>query len=360
MRRTTLASLLAIALLLLAAPLATGDVVYYQARDWDEGAGGYLLRIAADDGSASRSLGVHGQSPLLSPDGTRVAYFAQLDDDRLALDILTIASGAIVRSTPVGLAGPAIQTAWSGDSARLSVGLTSARPSGILTGEGLAVVDASTGGVVVVVPPKGRSVGAVAWSPDGSRLAYSDQPWSTPPSRAVLRIAGADGTGATTHGRGSSPLWSPTGDRIAYQRWTPARWRGITVYRSQIRLLAPGGARTGEPLTSYDATSLMYGPYPALWTPNGRTILGQLGGEDVTNPIRVDAATGRISRLRVGGRVLRDAVIAAVSADGRTLLVQTGVIAGRPRWWTVPVAGGRATRYPLVALGISTPAGWQP
>lgn len=361
MRRTSLAVLAVLVGALVTAPLAAGEVVFTQARDWKEARRGYLLRIAADDGTDRRSLGVVGLSPLVSPDGTRVAYFVQLGDDAWALDVLAIATGAVVRATPAGLAGPSIQTAWSGDSTRLSVGLLSARRNGIVTGEGLAVVDAASGASTVVVPPKGNAVGAVAWSPDGTRLAYSNQAWASAPDRAVLTIASADGTSRTPAGRGSNPVWSPSGDRIAHQRWTRDRWRGMTLYRSQVWLLALGGATpTRARLTSYRARSLMYGPYPALWTPDGRAILGQLGGEDVTNPIRVSASTGRITRLRSASGVLHDAVIGAISADGATALVQTGVIAGRPRWWTMPVGGGRMTRYPLDALTISTPAGWRP
>ena len=62
---------------------------------------------------------------------------------------------------------------------------------------------------------------------------------------------------------------------------------------------------------------------------------------------------GGITRLRGNGSLLHDAVIEAVSADGRRLLVQTGVIAGRPTWWTMPIGGGRMT--PSASCSSSLP-----
>src|SRR5262249_15898992 len=64
------------------------------------------------------------------------------------------------------------------------------------------------------------SAGAITWSPDGTTLAYTDGT-----GRKGLWLVDADGTnkrllvsdiGTAVHGIG--PVWSPRGDRIAYQR----------------------------------------------------------------------------------------------------------------------------------------------
>lgn len=69
-----------------------------------------------------------------------------------------------------------------------------------------------TGGTPVPIPASGSNVAEARWSPDGTHVAYT--------SAGQLWIADASGTNArqltTLAGGASGPVWSPTGDRIAF------------------------------------------------------------------------------------------------------------------------------------------------
>ena len=70
-------------------------------------------------------------------------------------------------------------------------------------------------------PTRLRRAANLTWSPDGSTLAYqggendTDELWLVDADGANERLLVAD-VGAANHGIG--PVWSPTGERIAYQR----------------------------------------------------------------------------------------------------------------------------------------------
>jgi Tol biopolymer transport system component len=64
--------------------------------------------------------------------------------------------------------------------------------------------------------------GALAWSPDGTRIAFaSDQDSSLPgfidPDLYSIRADGSDQIRLTTTTRGVSPAWSPDGTKIAFE-----------------------------------------------------------------------------------------------------------------------------------------------
>jgi len=102
------------------------------------------------------------------------------------------------------------------------------------------------------------------------------------------------------------------------------------------------------------------GPWVGWWTPDGRTLVGGVGGEDYTEPARIDVATGRLRYVRIDGERQYEAVVTGLSADGATLLVQRGVISGDASFLTVPLAGGAGTRLLRGATSVSVPASWAP
>jgi TolB protein len=193
-------------------------------------------------------------------------------------------------------------------------------------GSGVAVMDADGTDLHVLVPEWGQDL---AWSPDGTRIAYTT-------AADEIGVVDADG-GAPIHlGRGIQPAWSPDGTRIAAAG--SQFGGGLVVYD-----LAAG---TRQPLAQ-DAPFFVN---PA-WSPSGDTLAYAAFAEDGYRVYLVSAEGGVPRRLTDGwapswspdGRrlaVVRDlnlpAPIDLVDLEGRTLarLTETGASTRVP--WSRP------------------------
>jgi Tol biopolymer transport system component len=123
-----------------------------------------------------------------------------------------------------------------------------------------------------------RSLGSIeaqnlTWSPDGSTLAYQ----GGENAMDELRLVDADGTndrllthlGTANHGVG--PVWSPTGERIAYQRRLPS-----SAERHEVVLVnvADGNETViAPPQTDGPNGRESWYPYSVTWSPDGTTLL---------------------------------------------------------------------------------------
>ena len=117
----------------------------------------------------------------------------------------------------------------------------------------------------------------ITWSPDGTSLAYTGG--EREPDTRELGLVDSDGTnerllvadiGPTMHGIG--PVWSPTGDRIAYQRcegWPDVECSGE---RHEVVLVsvADGTETVIEPPK---ADGHEWYPFTVSWSPDGTTLL---------------------------------------------------------------------------------------
>jgi hypothetical protein len=136
----------------------------------------------------------------------------------------------------------------------------------------------------------------VTWSPDGTTLAYTGGETDAP----GLRLVDADGTdarllvtdlGEANHGIG--PVWSPSGDRIAYQRLIPGRGEAHEVVLVDT---ADGTESVIEPPDTDGPGKMLWYPDVVWWAPDGTTLVysawseagpgtsGPLGGGVITVP----------------------------------------------------------------------------
>jgi dipeptidyl aminopeptidase/acylaminoacyl peptidase len=129
--------------------------------------------------------------------------------------------------------------AWSPTSATLAIAGPADAPSGPRS---LLLVDPETGGRTEVADPA-IDVETLAWSPDGSRIAYA--------GAGSVYVVPLDGGAPTLLSEGSAPRWSPDGSRLA-----------LTV-QDGISVVTVDGSRTIRIANGYEAA----------WSPDGNRIV---------------------------------------------------------------------------------------
>ena len=214
------------------APAASPDGarIAFQAPESAGGSDATGIWVMPADGGERREVSaafgtqlVAAEDPTWSPDGTRVAFVAQVWLDggsrsEVRLYVADVAGGTV---TPLTSHNPGIdEPAWSplGDE--------------ILVAYESQLWTVAAGGGEPQLLYSGFDTGLAAsggadWAPDGTQIAFTCGVYSS-----SVCVVGADGSGvrrltpdATTT---SDPAWSPDGTRIAYSTATPAETAGAS------------------------------------------------------------------------------------------------------------------------------------
>jgi Tol biopolymer transport system component len=112
----------------------------------------------------------------------------------------------------------------------------------------------------------------LTWSPDGSTLAYqggendTDELWLVDADGANERLL--THVGRANHGIG--PVWSPTGERIVYQRLCCGRAETHEVVLVNV---ADGHETVIDPPTTDRPTVIWWYSSSVTWSPDGTTLL---------------------------------------------------------------------------------------
>jgi hypothetical protein len=195
-----------------------------------------LTQITANvPGRGPGGMGAAEYEPAWSPDGTRLAYrFGDgLNADIWIVDIATKQATRLtgLTSGPGGPAGYDAEPAWSPDGTKIAFS----------NGKGptarIDVVDVATKVISPLIDAPGISDASASWSPDGTTIAYrrGDEGaggaiWSAPvsggPATALTDPFGGAEPPEGENGEPAAysdlhPVWSPDGKRIAFQSSRP-------------------------------------------------------------------------------------------------------------------------------------------
>lgn len=239
-------------------------------------AGGQRLSaVDIRDGGEQPVADVPGASrPVLSPLGDRIAYL--LSERQVAVADLRTGE---VRTVAVRASSSFVRPAWSPDGARLAVPAdlgtptTGTPPTDQGSGNpGLVLVDvdaASTVEVPVAARPDPCDVGptedavAVAWAPDGQRLALSTDLGNGSPCGYRTVVVALDGGLVRDVGDTSALVddgaWSPDGAAFAF-----------TIQGVGPAPSGTGYARADGTILGFVAGPQVLGSFPVGWSPDGR------------------------------------------------------------------------------------------
>jgi len=251
------------------------------------------------------SLPGEQRMPVLSPDGDRVAFVWQAPEPtQSGLYVAVVGSQSKIRLTANG----ADQwPAWSADGRYIAFERYEGRKVSIY-------LEPALGGAERLLHAGEHSPWwgpeALSFSPDGKWLAFAD--WTPETQQSFIRLIGLDGqesrtlTSPPTGFRDAAPMFSPTGDRIAFVRSTGP------IFVDEI-FIVPVTGGTPQQIT-FERRRIYSSP---VWTKDGQELLFPSNR----------AGMESLWRIPVGGGTPAAIPGAGPGADHPTLSFRTGELA---------------------------------
>lgn len=226
--------------------------------------GAQPLYVTNSDGSLQNAvpLATEGGRPTWAPDSAKVAYYHSNQVYLRNAD----ASGV---ATPLQNAA-GVEPSWSPDGGKIAFGLPIS-----LTRRDLRIVSSTGTGSAVEAPANTQFISPV-WSSSGDRVAYRATTPPTPNEVDYIRVVNADGSGG--HGLpivqgltvGGLPSWAPDGSRLVFSGWQFGGDQSHEVYIANA-----DGSGSVSPITGNQGfeTEPAWRPNPAaapqIFTPSG-------------------------------------------------------------------------------------------
>ncbi|MEA2674073.1 MAG: TolB protein [Chloroflexota bacterium] len=303
---------------------AEGQIVFVSV---EAGRGQIYLERA--DGTGVKALvasDFDDESPALSPDGRRVAFARNTADGSTALGAYVVnIDGTDLKQIDTNGEDPS----WSPDGSQL-VETRALFESGaaapynvalwiVKTGSGAAHQITRVGVKCPDACANGGQDGEARWSPDGKRLVYLQEMYTSPEQFSIFTMA-ADGTDRqrlTPVGMNvADPHWSPDGKSVVFQSPPdPSEHAAQDIYS----IHADGTGLTQLTAKLPALPSGLEGAFHPSWSPDGRQIVF----------------------ARFPGSNLDGASLFVMNTDGTDLhlLAPTDLDQNTPEWGPIPAAG---------------------
>jgi len=318
---------------ILASPTAASATLSYVKNPFNA-----TVFVAADDGSGARKVAT-GHNPHVAPDGLSVAYLHEGPRNAQELKLAPATGGA--GKTLMTNAREAFYVAWSPDSKTIA-----ALRGPELGKRKLVLIDVATGLESVVT--QGFFSG-FSFSPDGTEVAYAVAKSEKYPPRSdvyrfpvpipgVVNVRASEPVRLTSDHRSSDPLWGP--EKIVFVKTVEGKKRRYGP-KNELFLMSPQG-KAVKRLTHTKVDPLLQGFFPTDWSADGRRLLAEFQGQDVSYAIVVNPRTG--AQRPVAGTGENGFVGTDLSADGSAVLGFNGGFDPGLRdheVQTVPYAGGK-------------------
>lgn len=237
--------------------------------------------VANADGSNRMDLGP-GSDPAWSPDGTKIAF-------ALSPDIWVMNADGSGRRPLTDDPAPTHRVSsptWSPDGTRIAFNVDGTRIFVVAAGGGIASL---------LVDPPPVTVGALAWSPLGDRIAFGTND---------IWLVSADGSNPVNITNSDDkyerdPDWKPDGSRLVFERGQPEEiWTMNPDGTGQTNITPPGGSsQAGDP----------------AWSPDGTKIVLVFHGIRVMNPDATGLTPVLTSGLRPDWQPVRPAAVAGAA-----------------------------------------------
>jgi len=258
----------------------------------------YLLRhrTAASTELHGGAVTTYEISPSLSPDGTRVAFAWDRDQEgKYDIYVRPATGGASLRLTADG--GSKSNPAWSPDGSQIAF---------VKHNAGVFLVSSSGGAERKVSSSSLQS--SIAWMPDGKSLALAERTSDQEPDRVVLvSLASGERRRLTAPAAGTlgdhDPAVSPDGKNMCFVRWLAASGA------SDLYIMSVSG---GDPRRLTSDGVWIYNP---VWTPDGREIVFSWNRSGGQNLWRIPAVGGKPKRLDFVQGEVRSAAFSRLSPD---------------------------------------------
>jgi Tol biopolymer transport system component len=305
------------------APALEGQIVFYD----DASASTHpQIFIEHADGTDAHRLVVsnfNDQKPALSPDGRKVAFTRYVPDGTPQADggvfVVNVDGTGLTQVDPNGE-----DVAWSPDGTQLAETRALFDATGNIDNVAIWVMRADGSGahqvtLVGLHCPNACANGAqdnqANWSPNGTRLAFLRDTYTSPEQFAIFSVAvdGSDLQRVTPVGMNvGDPDWSPDGGLIAFQSPPEANQGG----EQNIFTIHPEGSGLTQ-LTSHLSSSPdgKQGTNQASWSPDGTQIVFS------HNP-------------GLGG--LADLFVMNLDGSGLHVIAATGLSENGPDWGSLP------------------------